>query len=93
MKTNQLYKHTNNIDVAFGPMEIETKEDGSLALKGFWFNIGGIQVVRICLDSILITKDQIHSWIAYEHPLPKMQDMPPDFEKVFQENFTDLLAQ
>ena len=92
MQTNKLYKHVNNIDVAFGPMEIKVEEGGRLNVHGFWFNISGSKCLRVCLDRIFITVDQIPNWKEYEHPLPKMEDVPPEFEKVFQENFRDLLA-
>lgn len=66
MQVNTLYKHINNIDVIFEPLEIKHEND-YLSIYGYWYNIKTERVDLISPDHIRINKKDLDKWIVYTY--------------------------
>jgi len=66
MKTDHLYKHKNNIDVAFSPRHIEELDIGIVCV-GFWWRVGNNEMPKLLKnDTITIHNDDLDQWELYE---------------------------
>lgn len=70
METNKLYKHIRNTEVAFKPNDIKQETDGSLTVRGVWWNIVNLptSMHTIEKDVISINKDAIQEWQEIQCP-------------------------
>lgn len=60
-KISSVYKHVNCLDVCFRVDNIKYEENGNVELKGLWLN-QHYDMIPICEDVIVITKDRIKQW-------------------------------
>lgn len=65
-----LYKHLNNRDVAFLPIEVTEQSDG-LRLSGSWLNVVNPENIHfIDSDQIFIKSSDVEKWVRYEPKIP-----------------------
>lgn len=60
-KIGSVYKHNSCLDICFRVDTVEEKENGDIQLFGLWLN-QHYDMLVICSDNIIITKDKIHQW-------------------------------
>lgn len=66
MTTDKLYKHKNNIDVAFSPRHIEELDIGIVCV-GYWWKVDAGVTPRILeKDTITIHNSDLDQWEIYE---------------------------
>lgn len=60
-KIGSVYKHNSCLDICFRVDIVQEKENGDIQLRGLWLN-QHYDMLVICSDNIIITKDKIHQW-------------------------------
>ena len=61
-KIGSVYKHNSCLDICFRVDIVQEKENGDIHLSGLWLN-QHYDMLVICDDDIIITKDRIHQWM------------------------------
>lgn len=64
MNFNIMYKHINNTDVAFVPLQLEKESDTALTYYGKWYNIVNVPYF-IQYDEITIKTNDLTNWKEY----------------------------
>ena len=67
LKLHTTYKHTNNKDVAFIPLNLEKESADSLTFYGKWVNIVNVPHT-IDYDEITIKTTDLQHWKEYTQP-------------------------
>lgn len=65
MKTDKLYKHKNNTEVAFNPTYI-LEGDVGFYMEGQWYNIVSGVPKLLETDAITIKRQDLDQWELYE---------------------------
>ncbi len=86
MLPNKLYRHISTLDTRLLVIRVLPKGDHALSVKGKLVHArNGLVYETIYFD---ILKSELWKWKLVE----EQHDIPPEFEKTFQDNWSQILA-